>query len=665
VALFLTGTTAAPETRSQPTATVDRVFRAGAATSNVTPPLGVPVVGSTTVENARHIHDELHARCLALDDGTTRLVFVVVDNLSINREVFDEAKRLIHEATGVPPAHMMMSATHTHSGPNARGLNPLLHTRTLDEYQAFLARRIADGGRRALNNLAPARIAWGSGWLPQHVFNRRWLLKDGKVVTNPFGDPDRAVMNPGRRPDLLQPAGPVNPEVFVLSLQSMSGRPIAVLANYWLHYVGGVPGDHISADYFGAFCDRLQELLGADRQDPPFVGLLANGPCGDVNNTDVLHPPPKSRPPYAQIRAVADDLAQEVRHVCQQLVYKDWVELAAGQSELELAVRHPTPAQVRRAQEVLARPAAAKPIHPRELTYARRTIDAQDWPKTVGVILQAFRLGELGIAAIPFEVFTETGLEIKYRSPFRDTFTIELANGGYAYLPTPHHHELGGYETWLGTNRVEQAASRKITNQVLDLLTHIAPLAPAPTAEALPPIFNGRDLTGWTVPVPNPFWAARDGVLVGVHDEKLLGSTLWTEQRYGDFVFECEVRWQGDMDSGVMLREPRSQLQLQIGVSRSQRRDLTGSFWVSKVGYPEPGMAPSAFELLKPGEWNRLRLEARGATYTSWINGTKVAQYRNDKFTAPGSLGLHIHANMQMRVEFRNLRAKELQPATP
>ncbi len=661
VALFLTAFAAAQEVRAQPAAAVVRVFRAGAATSNVTPRLGVPVVGSTTVENARHIHDELHARCLALDDGRTKLVFVVVDNLSINREVFDEAKRLVHEATGVPVTHMMMSATHTHSGPNARGLNPLLHTRTLDDYQTFLARRIADGVRRALNNLAPARIAWGTGWLPQHVFNRRWLLKDGKSVTNPFGDPDRAIMNPGRRPDLLQPAGPVNPEVFVLSLQSTTGRPIAVLANYWLHYVGGVPGDHISADYFGAFCDRIQELLGADRQDPPFVGLLANGPCADVNNSDVLNPSPKPRPPYAQIRTVADDLAREVQRVCQRLAHQDWVELAAVQSELALGVRRPTPAQVKRAHDATARPPGAPPVHPRELVYARRTLDAQEWPEKVPVILQAFRIGALGIAAIPFEVFTETGLEIKYRSPFRDTFTIELANGGYAYLPTPHQHELGGYETWLGTNRVEKTASRKITNQVLELLGQLAPPAPAPVAEALPTIFNGRDLTGWTVPAPNPFWSVQDDAIVGVHDDKLLGSTLWTERKYGDFAFEFEVRWQGDMDSGIMFREPRSQLQLQIGASISQRRDLTGSFWVSKVGCPGPGMAPGAFELLKPGEWNRLRLEARGSTFTSWINGTKVAQYRNDQFTAPGSLGLHLHANMKIKVEFRNLRAQDLE----
>jgi hypothetical protein len=84
--------------------------------------------------------------------------------------------------------------------------------------------------------------------------------------------------------------------------------------------------------------------------------------------------------------------------------------------------------------------------------------------------MQGFRIGELGVAAIPFEVFTEIGLEIKARSPFKDTFTIELANGSNGYLPTPAQHELGGYETWLGTNRVEREASVKITAKILELL---------------------------------------------------------------------------------------------------------------------------------------------------------------------------------------------------
>jgi hypothetical protein len=98
-------------------------------------------------------------------------------------------------------------------------------------------------------------------------------------------------------------------------------------------------------------------------------------------------------------------------------------------------------------------------------------------PEDVNVLIQTFRIGTLGIAAIPFEVFTEIGLEIKDKSPFKSTFTVELANGSYGYLPTPSHHALGGYETWLGTNKVEQEASVKIVSKVLELF-HLCSASP-------------------------------------------------------------------------------------------------------------------------------------------------------------------------------------------
>ncbi|MBI5773783.1 MAG: neutral/alkaline non-lysosomal ceramidase N-terminal domain-containing protein [Verrucomicrobia bacterium] len=455
-----------------PAAKKPRVFKAGAAASNITPFIGAGIVGGFTTPPSTHIHDELHARCLALDDGETRLAFAIVDSVSVNREVFDEAKRLVSEATGLPRENMMMSATHTHSASSARGTNAFVFEKSLDDYQSFLARRIADGVRRALNNLQPARIGWGAGQVPQHVFNRRWLLKDGKTSVNPFGEQDRAVMNPGNRPDLLKPAGPTNSEVYFISVESTNGRPIALLANYWLHYVGGVGNGHISADYFGVFCDRIQELLGADRQDPPFVGVLANGPCGDVNNINFTAPREKHAP-YEKMKIVANDVAQEVLRVRKTIRHRDWVELKSAQAELELKMRHPTPEMLARAQQILARPATISPAHRLEGTYASRTVAAAKWPESISIVLQTFRIGDLGIAAVPFETFTETGLEIKAKSPFKDTFTIELANGGYGYLPTPEQHELGGYETWLGTNRVEKDATRKIMAKLMELFARL------------------------------------------------------------------------------------------------------------------------------------------------------------------------------------------------
>src|SRR5262245_50686600 len=136
-----------------------RVFRAGAATSNITPPLGSPIVGGWQSPAATYIHDELHARALVLDDGKTRLAIVVNDNVGITRDVFDEAKRTIHEKTGIPRENILLSATHTHSAASAR--SEKIEGGPLNDYQRFVASRIADAVGRAIHNLEPARIGWG------------------------------------------------------------------------------------------------------------------------------------------------------------------------------------------------------------------------------------------------------------------------------------------------------------------------------------------------------------------------------------------------------------------------------------------------------------------------------------------------------------------------
>ena len=337
-----------------------KVFRAGASLSNITPDLGDGIVGNFgTPPPATHIHDQLNARALVLDDGTTRLVIVVADNVGINREVFDEAKRIIHESTNLPKDHMLMSATHTHSGTSAGGQGEKRRGwnvgKPLDSYQTFLARRIADGVQVAINNLEPARIGWGVGQVPQHVFNRRWKLKPGTPNLSPFGTQEEVRMNPGiNNPNLLEPAGPTDPGVSFISVQSLTGRPIALLGNYSLHYVGGLPHNHISADYFAIFADRIQELLKADRQDPPFVAMMSNGTSGDINNVHVGGKAEKL-PHYQKMRVVANDVAAEVVSVYKTIKHHDWVPLSAAQSELTLKVRRPGPELIKWAENVVSR----------------------------------------------------------------------------------------------------------------------------------------------------------------------------------------------------------------------------------------------------------------------------------------------------------------------
>jgi neutral ceramidase len=173
---------------------------------------------------------------------------------------------------------------------------------------------------------------------------------------------------------------------------------------------------------------------------------------------------------YQKMREVADEVAQAVASAHATIKFRNWVPLAAAKRELSLKVRKPNEQQLAYVRAVLAKPEDAKPYHPLERIYAQRVLLLHDSPDEVSIMLQAFRIGDLGVTAIPFEVFTETGLEIKQKSPLKPTFTIELANGSYGYLPTPRQHALGGYETWMGTNKVEVEASQKIVKTLLEML---------------------------------------------------------------------------------------------------------------------------------------------------------------------------------------------------
>ena len=456
-----------------------KVFKAGAATCNITPFLGGGIVGNFgTPPPATYIHDELHARCLVLDDGTTQLIFIIADIIGLNRNLTDETKRLIFEQTNIPPRNIMISATHTHSATSAQGVGNQRRTyqyeNSFDDYQNFLIKRFTDVVKIALNNLEPARIGWGVGSVPEHVFVRRWKMKPGTSMPNPFGGQDKVVMNPGvGNPDLLEPAGKPDTDVSFISVQSTDGKPIALLANYSLHYVGGVPSGHISADYFGIFADRIQELLKADRQNPPFVGIMTNGTSGDVNNINFRGPAEKN-PPYQKMQRVADDVAREVFRVHNKISYKEWVPLNTALEEITLKVRNPDKKMIQYAENIQKQPESVKPYHRHEKAYAERIINLQEWPDQLEIALQTFSIGELGVSAIPFETFAEIGIELKTKSPFKHTFTIELANGSHGYLPTPNQHELGGYETWLGTNRVEKEASVKIVSKLLEMFDNLS-----------------------------------------------------------------------------------------------------------------------------------------------------------------------------------------------
>lgn len=448
---------------------VAQTLKAGAAMSNITPPLGQNIIGGFSPAPSSHVHDELHARCLVLDDGQTRLALVVCDLLGIHRIVSDEARKLIEQRLKIPPSHVLISATHTHSASSAMGQDRLRPDPTLDDYQRFVAQRIADGVQRALNKLRPAEMAFGTAEAPEHVFNRRWFMQPGTVPDNPFGTTDLVKMNPpAGSPNLTEPAGPTDPTVSFLAFREPGGGPISVFSAYSLHYVGGVPGSDISADYYGVYCRRLAQLLGGPEQDPPFVALMANGTSGDINNVNFRQPRPRKEP-YEQMRHVADDVAHKVHAALEKLAYSNRISLAARYREPTLRWRHPTPEQLAWAKKTEA--AGPKTQRGADLSfiYAQRMLRLADHPDTTTVPVQALRIGDACIGTMPCEVFCEIGLEFKRRSAQQPAFMVELNHGYFGYLPTPRQHQFGGYETWLGTNRLETEASDKLLAELLSM----------------------------------------------------------------------------------------------------------------------------------------------------------------------------------------------------
>ena len=199
----------------------------------------------------------------------------------------------------------------------------------------------------------------------------------------------------------------------------------------------------------------------------------------------------------------------------------------------------------------------------------------------------------------------------------------------------------------------------------LTVLLALSAVIASPAAEPkLEPLFNGKDLTNFKADDAAGFWRVEDGVLIGENDAAKKGHYLWTQKAYADFVLEFDVRFQGTpprgADTGIEMRKPK--IQLQLGVSGSLKVDMTGSFYIGgKPSYPEAGQAKDAKALMKPeGEWNTFRIQAKGDTFTCWINGRKASEYTDPKFNGAAPLGLQIHGGVEMKVEFRNMKVAEL-----
>ncbi len=432
-------------------------LRAGAAKVDISPAGPVLINCGFFEKTANRVLHPLHARAVALSDSRATIAIATVDSCMMPRELIDRAKRLASERTGIAEDRILIAATHAHSTP---AVMACLGSRADDAYAAWLPEKIAESIAKAAASLEPARSGFASFDDWDHTHNRRWIFRPDRMRTDPFGDRTvRANMHPGyQNPDAITESGPVDPGFSILALQSIQGRPIAALANYSQHYFGT---EAVSPDYQGLLAERL-----AERTHTPAV-LFAQGTSGDQMWMD--YGQPRSN---ATLDRYTDELVERAVTAFARIRYRTDATIEMAQTKLPLGRRVPDAGRLAWARAAIAAMSAPVPKTQAEV-YAKEAILLHEDPRRE-LILQAIRIGDFAITAMPNEVFALTGLKLKARSPLA-TFNVELANGSEGYIPPPEQHRFGGYTTWPArTAALEVEAEPKIVAALLDLLEKVS-----------------------------------------------------------------------------------------------------------------------------------------------------------------------------------------------
>ena len=450
-------------------------LRAGAAQVDVTP-IAFPVIVNGMVEErtAERAADVLMSRALVLDDGAVRLAIVVVDSLMLPRELIDDVKQQAAELTGIPESRMLISATHTHSAPSAM---PCLGSRVDPGYAEFLPGQIVRSIVQANERLEPVEAGWAVVTDDVHNHCRRWIFRaDRMSMTDPFGVHNvRAHMHPGHQsPHHVGPAGPADTDLTVLGLRSKDGRPLAVLANYAMHYYGS---PLVSGDFCGRFGQRFAQLIGAADQSRTFVGLMSQGTSGDSMWPDYSRAAGKT-----DLDQYVNEVAARAAEAWSGIGWRSDLSLAMAEERLLLQRRVPDKARLEWARKLSAEVGERLPRGWSEV-YSFEQLYLHEEPQRE-LKLQAIRIGDLGITALPNEVYGITGLKLKQASPLAVTMNIELANGADGYIPPPEQHALGGYTTWAArTAGLEVQAEPQIVAVLTRLLEQVSGANARPLAD--------------------------------------------------------------------------------------------------------------------------------------------------------------------------------------
>jgi len=392
-------------------------LKVGVGKSDITPPLGTALEGYYIERLATNVHDELFARAMIIDDGKKSMVLVVVDIIDVSPVGFPEARTRIQKEFNIPASNIIISATHTHTGPVFS-----------EKYEKMLATKIFDATKIAFQNLRPAVIKSGIGKEENVSFHRRFLMKDGTVKFNP------GTLNP----DIVKPMGPIDPDVGIVYIETPDGEPIAVMVNFAIH-LDTVGGTEISADFPYFISKVLKKVLGEETM--VFFGF---GTCGNVNHFNVNSP--ETLKGFGRAERIGYALAASVIREYPALEKQKIGSLQSENEILHLKIPEYTQEQLETAKINSKKESDHESSTP-EIREAMKILRIQERKgKPIEAEVQTFGLGDVAIVALPGEIFVELGLEIKKRSPYKHTIILTLSNNSIGYVPNAAAFDHGAYE---------------------------------------------------------------------------------------------------------------------------------------------------------------------------------------------------------------------------
>ncbi len=417
------------------------------------------------------MHDDLHAKAIVIEAGGRAAALVVLDLITTPRDIVEAARREVERTTHLRGGDVMISATHTHTGPvldrNSAfgGKSPVVR-----DYLAGLPAKIAEAVRRAEAQLTPARVVTACGREDSIAFNRRYHMKDGTVGWNP------GKLNPG----IIKPAGTIDPEVPVVYVESTAGKPLATYVNYAVH-LDNVGEPKISADLPFTLARALADFKG-----PEMITVFSAGCCGDVNHIDVRWREPQRGSSNAAHMGTI--LAAEVLRTWPRLMPVEADAVRVRSAIVPLALPAISEADLARSRAVLARLEDSRAKRPGflEMVDAFKTRDvAARHGRPLEVEVQVIALGnELAWVSLPGEIFVELGLAIKQDSPFARTIIAELADGAIGYIPARRAYAQGNYEVI--SARCAEGSGERLVNAALRLLKDIHAEAGAARSSGAP-----------------------------------------------------------------------------------------------------------------------------------------------------------------------------------